>query len=104
MRGDFNNSEGHLSRLGPNCWSVDQTAERISQGLQTWTGKRWDVSLKKDGPVPGGFLVEPAEKYKGRFHPSDWQDLVDLFGVVPLQKASRYYILPDEVLHVLEVL
>lgn len=107
MRGNFNNSEKHLSRLGPTRWSNDETGYRIARGLLTWTGNRWVVTLKMDGPSPGGFYIEPPDDRRrrdGRFHPSDWKDLVDLLGVVPFPKAFRYYILPDEVSHVLSVL
>jgi hypothetical protein len=107
MRGNFDNSPENLSTLGPTRWSTEATAKRIASGLQTWTGKKWVVTLHMKAPNAGGFFVEPLEKRRnkeGKMSRADWQSLHDVLGVVPFIGGSRYYILPDEVTHVLNVL
>lgn len=106
MRGNFDNSAEHLARLGPTLLSNDETAYRIARGLQVWTGKRWIVTLKVGGRGAGGFHVEPPKERlrNGFMAPQDWQHLVDVLGVFAFPRTLRYYILPDEVGHVLTVL
>lgn len=107
MRGNFDNSEKNLSSLKPTRCSTEDTAKRISKGLQMWTGKSWVVQLHMKPPNAGGFYVSPPDFRKnkeGKMATADWQALLDILGVVPFFGAPRYYILPDEITHVLKIL
>lgn len=90
----LDNSEEHISNLGPSKFSTDISAMFLEEGLNKVTKHAWRVELEPNLGVLHIYGDNADDEPMPKRH---WNALVRIFEATPIPNHPRWALLPDEI-------